>query len=106
MSPRRHMLDRVKARDVVDRVGLRVVESNPLGITIRRVTGPGSGPVVGLTRYSAENWRVQCGGGIAGHSGAFWIAPLNRGYGEPLGPFYNKRDLEAALRMWRRWETP
>lgn len=55
--------------------------------------------------YRRERWRLSSGGGIAGNSGAWWLAPLDRRDGAPIGPFTSQRTLARALRAWRRWRS-
>lgn len=88
-------MNRVKARDVVDKLGIRVIDSDGLGILIERYSNE--------TGY--QRWRVHTGGGIAGNSDSAWLTPVSRGPDrQPRGPFWNKQQLEKGLRAWRRWE--
>lgn len=90
-------MNRVKAREVVDALGIRVIESDGLGILIERYSN----------HLGYERWRVHTGGGIAGNSDKAWLSPVFRGNGnEPRGPFWNKAQLEKALRLWRRELKP
>lgn len=85
-------MNRVKAREVVDKLSIRVIASDGLGVLIERYSN--------ATGY--QRWRVHTGGGIAGNSDKAWISPVSRGTGEkPRGPFWNKAQLEKALRAWR-----
>lgn len=95
-------LNRERAREVVDSLGIRVLESDGHGILIRRsMTGAGA-PV--FPTYWEEEWRVYTGGGIAGNSDSAWLRPVHSSSGPPRGPFWNKGQLEKALRAWRRGE--
>lgn len=97
-------LNRERAREVVEKLGLRVIQSDGHGILIRRSTGT-MRPKMIFGSYHEQEWRVYTGGGIAGNSDSAWIAPVRRDlHGEPRGPYWNKRQLENALREWRRWE--
>jgi hypothetical protein len=89
-------MNRVRTREVVNKLAIPVVTSNGHGIEIHRVVGP----KVGETR--TERWRVYTGGGIAGNSDQVWISPVTRVHGPPRGPFWNKGQLERALRVWRK----
>ena len=85
-------MNRIKTREVIDKLGIRVLESDGLGILIERYSN--------ATGY--ERWRAHTGGGIAGNSDKVWLSPVSRGSGrEPRGPFWNKSQLEKALRTWR-----
>ncbi len=85
-------MNRVKARACVDALGIKVLETDGLGILIERYSN-----VMGY-----ERWRVHTGGGIAGNSDKAWLSPVTRGLGqEPRGPFWNKGQLTKALRAWR-----
>lgn len=96
--PRTHgpRLNRERCRQVVDKLGLKVTESNGLGIHIERY-----GNDIGY-----QIWRVYTGGGIAGNSDQAWLAPVFKPNGEARGPFWNKGQLERALRQWRREFKP
>lgn len=90
-------MNRAKAREVIDELGVRVLESDGLGILIERYSN--------ATGY--ERWRVHTGGGIAGNSDEAWLSPVSRGpESEPRGPFGNKGQLKKALRAWRREYRP
>lgn len=89
-------MNRGKARECVDALGLKVLSSDGNGIHIERYSNH--------TGY--EVWRVYTGGGIAGNSDSAWLAPKSRTYGEPRGPFWNKAQLTKALRSWRREHKP
>ena len=89
-------MNRVRTREVLDKLAIPVVKSNGHGIEIHRSVGPG----VGAMR--TERWRVYTGGGIAGNSDQVWISPVARVHGQPRGPYWNKTQLEKALRVWRR----
>lgn len=87
-------LNRVKARECVEALGLKVVKSDGHGIHIERYSN----------HSGIQIWRVFTGGGIAGNSDSAWLAPVSRGAsGEPhRGPFWTKAQLTRALRVWRR----
>lgn len=85
-------MTREKAREVIEALGLKVVKSDGLGIQIERYAND----------IGYEIWRVYTGGGIAGNSDSAWLAPMNRLYGQPRGPFWNKAQLTKALRVWRK----
>jgi len=52
-----------------------------------------------------ERWRVRTSGGIVGNSDQVWLSPILRMHGEAeRGPYWNKTQLEKALRAWRRGE--
>ena len=87
-------MNRERTREVIDKLGLFVVTSNGKGIEIHRAMGPGE--------LRIERWRVYTGGGIAGNSDQVWISPVTRVHGQPRGPYWNKTQLEKALRAWRR----
>lgn len=89
-------MNRVRTREVVDKLGIPVVKSDGLGIEIHR-----------KTTSEVERWRVTTGGGIAGNSDQVWISPVTRytpTFELPRGPYWNKTQLEKALRAWRRGE--
>lgn len=92
-------MNRERTREVVDKLGIPAIKSNGYGIEIHRAVGPGVGEM------RTERWRVLTGGGIAGNSDKVWISPVVRVLGhEPRGPYWNKGQLEKALRAWRRGE--
>jgi hypothetical protein len=92
-------MNRVRTREIVDKLAIPVVTSNGYGIEIHRTVGPR----VGAMR--TERWRVYTGGGIAGNSDEVWLSPVVRANGHaPRGPYWNKGQLEKALRAWRRGE--
>lgn len=95
-------MNRVKVREVIDSLGLKVVQSDGRGVQIA------SGPQV---------WRVYTGGGIVGNSDSAWLAPVSigtagekehrsgtarRSWPSVRGPFWNKAALKKALRAWRK----
>jgi len=88
-------MNRVRTREVIDKLAIPVVTSNGQGIEIHR------GPWKGVSQ-NIERWRVYTGGGIAGNSDQVWISPITRVHGQPRGPYWNKTQLEKALRAWRR----
>lgn len=107
-------MTRDKVRGAIDRAGFRVLGSDADGIWLRRsgIVSTESFSNAGRWRrswqgtYHEEEWRVYCGGGIAGHGGEWWLAPRSRLHGEPIGPFATQKALVSALRTWRRWELP
>jgi hypothetical protein len=84
-------MNRERTREVVDRLDIHVEKSDGHGIEIHR-TSP-----IGI-----ERWRLYTGGGIAGNSDKVWLSPVVRALYQPRGPFWNKTQLEKALRAWRR----
>jgi hypothetical protein len=89
-------MNRERTREVVEKLGIPVVTSNGHGIEIHRQT----------TR-EVERWRLETGGGIVGNSDQVWLSPIARHaptFELPRGPFWNKTQLEKALRAWRRGE--
>ena len=91
-------MNRDRTREVVDKLVIPVVKSNGHGIEIHR---PG--------QLYIERWRLYtgggiAGGGIAGNSDQVWLSPIVRVHGQPRGPYWNKTQLEKALRAWRRGE--
>ena len=93
-------MNRERTREVIDKLTIPVVVSNAHGIEIHRpATQPSSVP--GATVI--ERWRVTTGGGIAGNSDQVWLSAIVRAHGHvPRGPYWNKGQLEKALRAWRR----
>jgi hypothetical protein len=87
-------MNRERTREVLDKLGIPVVKSNGHGVEIHRDPGTGT--------LHTERWRVYTGGGIAGNSDQVWISPITRVHGQPRGPYWNKTELEKALRAWRR----
>jgi hypothetical protein len=85
-------MNRVRTREVVDKLVLWVEKSDGHGIEIHRAMP-----------WGIERWRLYTGGGIAGNSDQVWLSPIKRGE-SPRGPFWNKGQLERALRAWRRGE--
>ena len=88
-------MNRVRTREVLDKLAIFIVASNGHGIEIHR---PGDG------EWCTERWRLYTGGGIAGNSDKVWLSPIVRVHGQPRGPYWNKTQLEKALRAWRRGE--
>jgi len=89
-------MNRVRTREVVDKLGIPVVRSDGLGIEVHR-----------KTPLEVERWRITTGGGIAGNSDQVWLSPVSRHtptFAIPRGPYWNKTQLERALRAWRRGE--
>lgn len=74
--------------------------SDAYGITIKRFSRTSTG----LNRLSTEAWRLECGGGIAGNSGDWWLVPLFLGHGRPIGPMRTVHDAVATIRAWRRFD--
>jgi hypothetical protein len=110
-------MNREQVRKVVERANVRVVTSDPHGITLRRAnhvtnvswsqeptpwricrTGIGG-------CWLEQQWRLCCGSGIAGHSGEWWLQYIGP-TAERIGPFRTVKALEKVLRSWNRWETP
>jgi hypothetical protein len=94
-------MNRERTREVVDKLGIPIVKSDGHGIEVHRA-------VAG----EPERWRLHTGGGIAGNSDKVWLVPFVRvrkrapedtwGMYEPRGPYWNKGQLEKALRLWRK----
>jgi hypothetical protein len=95
-------MNRARTREVVDKLMIPVVKSDGHGIEIHReVTARRFGISVSATE--TERWRLYTGGGIAGNSDHVWLSPIMRVYAhDARGPFWNKTQLEKALRAWRR----
>lgn len=92
-------MNRLRTRAVVDKLGIPVIQSNGHGIEIHRAVG------IAWGETNTERWRVYTGGGIAGNSDQVWLRPILRRYNAiPRGPYWNKGQLEKALRAWRRGE--
>ena len=86
-------MNRERTREVVDKLAIPVIASNGHGIEIHRVVGPGI----------SERWRLYTGGGIAGNSDKVWLSAVVRVHGyAPRGPYWNKTQLEKALRAWQK----
>lgn len=106
-------MTREQVRKLVDRIGLRVLESDAHGIMMRRSGVVANRAPLGPDRwyrswqgtYHEERWRLRCGSGIAGRGGEWTLVRLPDA-GETLGPYTKMRDLEQALRQWRRWDIP
>lgn len=94
-------MNRERAREVVDKLKIHVWNSDGHGIEIKRVLGVRTGH---LTCFEPQVWRVYTGGGIAGNSDSTWLRQVGGRGEEPRGPFWNKGQLERALRAWRRGE--
>lgn len=88
-------LNRTKAREVIDALGLIVQEADILGIWIERNVEP----------HGCQRWRVYTGGGIVGNSDSAWLAPGPHvtPHEKTRGPFWNKTQLTKALRDWKKW---
>lgn len=88
-------MNRERTREVLDKLGIAVVKSNGHGVEIHR------------NRPALERWRLYTGGGIAANSDKVWLSPVARtAEGDwayaPRGPYWNKTQLEKALRAWRK----
>lgn len=96
-------MNRERTREVLDKLGIPIAKSDGHGVEIHRTVGPKLDEMIRI-----ERWRVYTGGGIAGNSDQVWLRPIVRIYnlaGERLtsrGPYWNKTQLEKALRAWRR----
>ena len=91
-------MNRERTREVLDKLAITVVSSNGHGIEIHRAVDPG-------VNTRTERWLVYTGGGVAGNSDQVWLSPVTRVHGHaPRGPYWNKTQLEKALRAWRRGE--
>lgn len=94
-------MNRERIREVLDKLAIAVRKSDGHGIEIDRTICPGGV----LSLMEIEHWRLTSGGGIAGNSDQFWLAPVARRTDyKPRGPYRNKAQLEKALRAWRRGE--
>jgi hypothetical protein len=90
-------MNRVRTREVIDKLGIPVEKSDGHGIEIQRwVYTSGIGEI--------QQWRVYTGGGIAGNSDKVWLTPVRKHVALAQGPYWNKTQLEKALRAWRRGE--
>lgn len=89
-----------RTREVLDKLGIAVIKTSRLGYEIHRAVGPGVGEM------RTERWRVLTRGGIVANSDQVWLSPVIRLLGEEhrehRGPYWNKTQLEKALRAWRR----
>ena len=100
-------MNRTRTREVLDKLGIPVAAEDVRGVEIHRTICPGGI----LSFMETERWRLYTGGGIAGNSDQVWLSPFVRrtpplateAY-KPRGPFWNKGQLEKALRAWRRGE--
>lgn len=100
-------MNRARTREVLDKLGIPVEDETAHGIEIHRTICPGGI----LSFMETERWRLCTGGGIAGNSDQVWLSPFvrrtpplaDKPY-EPRGPYWNKTQLEKALRAWRRGE--
>jgi hypothetical protein len=89
-----------RTREVLDKLGIPIEKSDGHGIEIVRQICLGD-----LVPYMVpERWRLHTGGGIAGNSDQVWLSPIVRTRGQPRGPYWNKGQLETALRAWRKGE--
>ena len=89
-------MNRERTREVLDKLGIAVVKSNGHGIEIHR------------SKPETERWRLYTGGGIAANSDKVWLSPVSRTAKSDgaRGPYWNKTQLEKALRAWRRGVRP
>ena len=100
-------MTREQVRKIADRLRLKVVSSDAHGIVLQRlVTSPFHGVGGQHASYATpERWRLYTGSGIAGHSSEFWLRRIPVAHASiPLGPFRNQKQLEKALRAFRRGE--
>lgn len=103
-------MNRATVMRAVRRVGLRVIADDMHGIVLRRA---GFVAHNGVHWYLAqvhgtwleEKWRLQCGGGIAGNGGVWWLEHLGGPTKESLGPFQTSSEFQRELRCWRDWEV-
>lgn len=97
-------MNRERTREVLDKLGIPVVKSNGHGDEIHRAVATELLEAA-FGKQHTERWRVYTGGGIAGNSDKVWLSPIIRAHGgSPRGPYWNKGQLEKALRTWRRGE--
>lgn len=90
-----------RTREVLDKLGIPVIKTSRYGFEIHRAAGPGVGEM------RTERWRALTRDGLVGNSGQVWLSPVIRVHGEQRehrGPYWNKAQLEKALRAWRRGE--
>ena len=108
-------MNRARTREVLDKLGIDVETSDGHGIVIRRAVS-----LAGANFQITETWRLYTGGGIAGNSDQVWLSrlphsveyladlpaltgvKLRREDVPKRGPYWNKTQLEKALRAWRR----
>ena len=100
-------MNRTRTREVLDKLGIPVAAEDVRGVEIHRTICPGGI----LSFMETERWRLYTGGGIAGNSDQVWLSPFVRRTPplatepyKPRGPYWNKGQLEKALRAWRRGE--
>lgn len=102
-------MTRSSARKAIDVAKARVISEDVNGpVIVRSGVAINNGNGWFLHWQGAwvdQRWRVQSGGGIAGNSGKWWIAPVFELDGEQVrGPFTSQKALIAALRKWKRWD--
>jgi hypothetical protein len=98
-------MNRERTREVLDKLGIHVVKSDGHVIEIHRAVATEILEAAFGKQQHTERWRVYTGGGIAGNSDKVWISPIARAQNHaPRGPYWNKGQLEKALRAWRRGE--
>jgi hypothetical protein len=95
-------MNRKRTREVVNKLAIPIVKSSGHSIEIHRTV---LDPLRGIGNRCTQRWLLYTGGGIVGDSDQVWLSPLMR---EPRheheirGPYWNKTQLEKALRAWRR----
>ena len=108
-------MNRESVLRTIDRVGIRVARSVVHGPSIRRSGYVSQCPFDSSTPYRRvsfqgiwyeEEWRLECGSGVAGRSGEWTLVLMGGPRKGSLGPVGTVRDLERLLRQWRRWEAP
>lgn len=85
-----------RTREVLGKLGIPVEKSTSRSIEIRRTTSV-------HVPVETERWRLYTSGGIVGNADQVWLSPVIRVHGHATrGPYWNKTQLEKALRAWRR----
>ena len=117
MSTHGPRMNPARTREVLDKLGIEVAtvaaydrvqpsraasawQLNDLIIYIKRTVGSDSA--------EPEIWRLRSGGGIVANADQVWLTPMQcrvpPGRYKDRGPFWNKTQLEKALRAWKRGE--
>lgn len=102
-------MTRAHVKSVLSRIKLPLVSEDVNGITIRRqgyVADYGAGWHLAklFGAWLEQQWRIQPGGGIAGNSDKWFLAPLGCVGEQARGPFATMRQLETAIRRWRKFQ--
>jgi hypothetical protein len=88
-------MNHARTREVLDKLGINIVKSDGNGIEIHR------------TAEQPERWQLLTHGGIVANSDQVWLRLVGVKRPDPArlptrGPYWNKTQLEKALRTWRR----